>query len=132
MRLRATIAVLLLAAPLAIGLCLEATPEKATLLGWEGPSCLVADHLGEAACPGCGLTRSTALWVQGDFAGSTAAHPVGWLVVLLCAAGIALYTDIFRRGQTTSLHRRLLRSGRWAFASGIVAAWVLRLAGVGG
>jgi len=117
---------LLLAAPLVLGLCIEASGERATLFGLEGPGCLVSDNLGQAACPGCGLTRSTALLMHGQWGAASAVHPAGWLVGLLCGLGVLLYADIARRGQRTRTHHRLLRTGQWTFATAIVAVWLAR------
>ena len=130
-RRRSSLALLLLAAPLVLGLCLRADAHGVTLFGISGPTCAVGESFGQHACPGCGLTRSTALLLDGAWAEATLLHPAGWLVVLLCAAGLVIHTDILRRGRRTAGHVRLLRWGRWTFAGGIVLAWLLRWAVLG-
>ena len=57
--------------------------------GMRGPVCLVGQCLGPHACPGCGLVRSVASAVQGDFAQSLAFHPGGFAVVIALAASFA-------------------------------------------
>lgn len=126
-RKRALLATLVLAAPLVIGLCMEVSPARATLFGIEGPGCMAAAFLGDIVCLGCGLTRSTALLVQGEWQTATTVHPGGWLVVLFCLAGVLVNTDIARRSYRSPIHRRLQRTGHWAFATGILGIWVARV-----
>ena len=128
MRRRSLLALLLLATPLVLGLCMQADIDQATLFGYGGPPCVLGEALGPQACPGCGLTRSTALVLDGAWGAATILHPAGWLVVLLCAAGVLIHTDILRRGRRPSGHTRLLRLGRWTFAGGLAVAWLLRMA----
>ncbi|MFQ5655432.1 MAG: DUF2752 domain-containing protein [Planctomycetota bacterium] len=117
---------ILLAAPLLLGLCIEGTGERATLCGVEGPPCLVGEALGERACPGCGLTRSTTLALHGDFRQAFAVHPGGLLVVVLCLAGILVRADALRRGGDSPGHEMLIGLGRRAFLIGMLAAWLGR------
>lgn len=119
---------LLLATPLVLGLCLRADANAVTLFGWSGPACALGETLGPHACPGCGLTRSTALVLRGAWGEAAVLHPAGWLVVFLCAAGLAIHTQILWRGRRSASHEDLLSWGRWTFASGLVIAWLSRLA----
>ncbi len=120
-------ALALLCIPLMLGLFVVVDADRATLVGLEGPTCPVGASLGEAACPGCGLIRSTALVLQGQAAAATAVHPAGWLVVLLCIGGVLVHGDIVRRGRRTAAHRRLLSWGYVSFVVGLAATWVVRL-----
>jgi hypothetical protein len=101
--------------------------ERATLLGHAGPTCPVGATLGPVACPGCGLTRSTALILQGDWSTAFAVHPGGWIIVLLCSAGALIHGDILRRGSASRRHRRLLRAGRWVLLLGLAGSWLWRM-----
>lgn len=116
-----------MSAPLALGVAIRADAQTATLFGIAGPSCPVGTTLGAAFCPGCGLTRSTAMVMQGDWAAATAVNPAGWLVVALCAAGALVYGDIALRGRRNPGHRRLLRAGRVIFLLGVATAWLTRM-----
>ena len=125
-RRRALTAAVVLSAPLVLGLCMQANENRAALCGIAGPTCPIGAVLGPTVCPGCGLTRSTALILHGDWAAATAVHPGGWIIVLLCAAGALLYADVARRGARTTTHDRLLRAGRVAFLTGIASTWLAR------
>lgn len=116
----------ILAGVLALATLLEATPREASLAGLRAPPCALRAVLGEHACPGCGLTRSTSLVVRGDLAGSLSVHPAGALVALLCLAGIALHLHILIRRRRTATHAALLRLGGRLFVLGLVAACVVR------
>ena len=116
----------MLAGVLVLATVMEATPRGASLAGLRAPPCALRAVLGEHACPGCGLTRSTALVVRGDLAGSLSLHPAGVLVALLCLAGIALHLHILIRRRRTATHVALLRLGRRLFVVGLVAACVVR------
>jgi len=124
---RSWLALCILAAPILLGLCLSVEQGQATLFGLAGPACVVGEALGEHACPGCGLTRSTALVMHGSWRESFDLHPGGWLIVLLCAAGILVHADALRRGVITSAHDQLLRSGRALLVLGLAAAWIIKI-----
>lgn len=111
---------------IAAGLAVEVSAEAAHWHGAEGPKCLVRGILGDEACPGCGLTRATALVLQGRWGDAWRIHAGGFVVALLCCAGIPLHLDILRRGEVRSVHRRLGRAGRWALLLGVVAPWLWR------
>lgn len=110
-----------------LGICLTVDSENATLLGLSGPPCVIGEVLGPRACPGCGITRSTALVMHGAWYEALVLHPAGWMVVLLCAAGALVHIDILRRGARSANHDRLLRVGWAIFAGGLTLAWLLRL-----
>ncbi len=126
-RRRATLTALVLALPLLLGAWMTADAHEASLAGIEGPPCPVGATLGETVCPGCGLTRSTALSVQGRFDDAFAVHPAGMLVVLLCVSGLLVQADILRRGSSTETHRKLRRLGRLVFVAGLLAAYGIRI-----
>ena len=88
---RSRLPLLILLAPLVLGAAADVDERKATILGVEASPCPVRLLAGEHVCPGCGLTRSTALAVQGDWASSWHVHPAGILVAVLCVAGVLLF-----------------------------------------
>jgi hypothetical protein len=124
------IAALLCASPFLIGLCLRVSSESATLCGLHAPECAVRWILPHAGCPGCGLVRSVALACQRRFMDSLAVNPAGMLVLALATGGFIVRSFIFIRGRTTARQVALLRAGRIIFASGILAAWMARVAGI--
>lgn len=107
----------------------EASHSAATWFGIRGPVCPLGFLLGECACPGCGLTRSTAMVVQGRFSDALALNPAGFVVAALCVAAILLHADVARRGRAADLHLTLRQLGRQVFIAGIAAAWLLRATG---
>ena len=114
---------------LLLGLTAQASQQAATWFGIRGPHCPLGLLLGECACPGCGLTRSTAMVVQGRFDEALALNLGGFVVVGLCIAAILLHADVARRGQVLDVHLSLRQLGRWVFAVGIGVAWVARATG---
>ena len=84
--------------PLGVGWMVEVDRGSATLFGIEGPACPVGATLGEHACPGCGLTRATALSVQGRFPEALAVHPAGPAVAALALLGALVATRRLVRG----------------------------------
>ncbi len=111
---------------IAAGLAVEVSSDQAHWHGAEGPRCLVRGIFGDEACPGCGLTRATALVLQGRWREAWEIHGGGFVIALLCCAGIPLHLDILRRGEVRSVHRHLGRIGRWALLVGVVAPWLWR------
>ena len=126
-RTRSRIALVVLALPLLLGSAADADERHASLLGVEATPCPLRLLAGEHACPGCGLTRGTALAVQGSWQRSFGVHPGGALVALLCAAGLAVHAHILLRRERRPAHERLLRAGQRTFVVGLLAAWVVRL-----
>lgn len=116
----------------ALGLAATATASRdaATWFGVRGPICPLGFLLGECACPGCGLTRSTAMVVQGRWSDALALNLGGFVVAALCVAGIALHADVLRRGRVLDRHLSLQKFGRWCFVGGIALAWVARATGL--
>ena len=117
----------LLAGVLAAAAWMDATPRDATLFGIQGPPCALRALAGEKACPGCGLTRSTALTVHGQLAEALRVHPAGPLVALLCALGLLLYLHAAWHGRMEGVHLRMARLGRRVFVVGLAAGWLVRL-----
>lgn len=104
----------------------EVTLKSATWFGVRGPVCPLGWALGECACPGCGLTRSTAMVAQGRFGEALALNPAGFVVVGLCASALALHADVLRRSRVLDAHLSLRHVGRWVFGVGVVVAWAMR------
>jgi hypothetical protein len=111
---------------LAAGLAANVTADGATWFGVRGPRCPLGACLGELACPGCGLLRSTAAALQGDLALAWAAHPSGLAVAALLVGAAALHFDVLRQRRELAGHLRLRRAGHLAFAVALLAGWLLR------
>jgi len=118
----------LLTGVLLVGLAVDATASSAHLFGLEGPKCPSTYVLGATGCPGCGLTRSTALILHGQFATASRLQPAAWVVVVLAAAGSLLHGFVLVTGEKTAWIDRLLRTGRVLFVAGLLLAWLVRLA----
>ncbi|MCR9245239.1 MAG: DUF2752 domain-containing protein [bacterium] len=104
----------------------RASTEAATWFGIRGPHCPLGAVLGECACPGCGLTRSTAMVVQGRFGEALELNVGGFVVAGLSAAALVLHADVLRRGRVLFGHLRLRETGRWVFVAGVLFAWLAR------
>jgi hypothetical protein len=95
-------------------------------LGVRGPVCPLGHWLGEAACPGCGLTRATSLVVQGRWLEAWHVQPAGFAVAALCAGLVVLQLDVLRRGVVLDGHLVVRRAGRWLFVGAVPTAWFVR------
>jgi hypothetical protein len=126
-RRRSLIASAILAVPLVLGWLASVDAESARWFGVEGPACTWRSLFGELACPGCGLTRSTALVVQGDWRLATALHPAGFAVVAACLGGLLVHGHVLLRGRRGPWHERLLSWGRRGFVAALLAAWGVRI-----
>ncbi len=126
-RRRSFVMVIILMGALLLGIFIEADPRQATLCGLRGPYCPLGATIGEAACPGCGPTRSTALLLDGKWRAATSVHPAGWVVIVCCLLGVFVHVDILRRGRRTRIHRVVLPVGHGLFVTGLAVAWLLRL-----
>ena len=109
-----------------VGLLVEVSPERAHLRGVEGPFCLVRGLLGDHACPGCGLTRATALVLQGHCSAAAALHEGGFLVALLAVAGIIVQLDQLSRGEPRRGHRLAARLAGGALLAAVLLPWLAR------
>jgi len=124
-RSRLPLVVLLL--PLLLGAVADADEKHATVLGVEAAPCPVRLLAGEHACPGCGLSRATALAVQGQWNRSWGVHPAGIVVAALCALGLAMRLSMRFARRNAAGGESLLRYGHHIFVLGILAAWLVRL-----
>ena len=115
---------------------IEVSPERVHVHGIEGPPCLVRGVFGDAACPGCGLTRSTAFVLQGAWGSAWAIHPGGFVIALLCGVGIPLNFVEWRRSRQQRrsgvfrgaiLQFRWALLARWAILVGVIGPWLWRL-----
>ena len=117
---------------LALAATATVSVHAATWFGVRGPACPLGHWLGEAACPGCGLTRGTSLAVQGRFLEAWQVQPAGLAIAALCAGLVLLQLDVARRGVVLDGHRLLRRGGRWIFIGSVTGAWLVRAAAVWG
>ena len=112
---------------LALGRAIRVEAGEAQLAGWSGPGCLVSDHLGENACPGCGLTRASALTLQGDWRGAMDFHLGGIVLVGVFLFWAGLYAWMAWQGRLTTSMRRAVRLGRYVLILGVGIGWYLRI-----
>lgn len=127
-RRKSCFSLLVLGLMFAIGALVVATPQSATLFGINGPTCPSRWILPDHGCPGCGLTRGTALILDGEFRAANAVQPAAWLVVLLGAAAAALHAVGMVRPKNYAWIARLLSIGRVVFLIGLLTIWLVRLA----
>lgn len=126
-RRRDALAFALLLGMFAVGALIEADAGGASLFGVEGPQCPSKLVLPDHGCPGCGLTRATAMLLDGDATGATRLHPGAWLVVVLGAIGTLLRGALLLSPEKSEWIRRRLRTGRVLFLGGLLAVWLARL-----
>lgn len=124
---RSRLPVFVLLLPLLLGAVADADENQARVLGVEATPCPVRLLAGEHTCPGCGLTRGTALAVQGEWGRSWNVHPAGILIAVLCVLGLALRFWMRVDPNRAPVHAVLLRHGHVIFVLGILAAWIVRL-----
>lgn len=128
-RRNALLAVIPHAVVLVLAATATASPQAATWFGLRGPICPTGYFLGEHLCPGCGLTRGTAMAVQGKWHDALTVNPGGFVIAGLCIAAIALHLDVWRRGLVLDGHLRLRILGRWILLVGILLTWAVRACG---
>lgn len=116
----------ILAGFLAVVWLASGSPERATLFGVEGPACPSRLLLPERGCPGCGLTRASAMALDGDWRASLALHPGGLVLITFALGALLLHSLTLVRGEKSAWTVRLLRSGRVVLAGAILAAWIAR------
>lgn len=118
---------MLLSLPILIGALIDVSAGQASLFGVAGPACVVGEWIGPAGCPGCGLTRASALTVQGQFSQAWGFHAAGLILIPLCVAGIAIHLHILFAGRgRTQVHDRLLSWGTRALLASVLVAWLVR------
>ena len=103
------------------------TADGATWFGHRGPPCPLGSCLGPLACPGCGLLRSTAAALEGEFGLAWRCHPTGPVVAALLVLGLLLHFDILRRRCEMPAHRRWRHRGQRLFVVALLLGWSLRL-----
>ncbi|MEM1450866.1 MAG: DUF2752 domain-containing protein [Planctomycetota bacterium] len=128
LRRRSALVLFLLLGLFAVAALVEASPERATLAGIEGPPCPSTYVLGDVGCPGCGLTRATAMLLDGEFGSATNLQPAAWLVLALAAVAAMVHARIAVTGRTTAWNGRVLRSARVVLLGGLLLVWLARLA----
>lgn len=115
------------AGALALAATATVRPDAASWAGVRGPHCPLGACLGAVACPGCGLVRSVAASVHGEFGAAFAFHPAGPVVAATLVGAALVHFDILRRRRELPGHRALRRVGHRLFAGSVLAAWLLRL-----
>ena len=126
-RSRAVACLVFCSAVLLVGILCTASAESATLFGLEGPACLLRGLLGEAACPSCGLTRSTAMSLQGRLADGFALHAAGPLVALLATMGVLGSARVLLLGKGERLLASYLRYAGPLLLLVVLITWGARL-----
>ena len=125
---RNALALALLLGMFAAGALIEADASSARFIGVEDPECPSRLVLPDHGCPGCGLTRATAMILDGDTAAATRLHPGAWLVVVLGAAGTLMRAALLASpGKSEWIHRQQCH-GKLLFLGGLLAIWPARLA----
>jgi hypothetical protein len=95
------VAVLALARQAAVG---GAGGNSIVLWGHEFPHTCLTERLTGAPCPGCGLTRSVVLTLDGEFAAARAMHPSGiWVVAWLFGQVLARLGGVVWPGRFRTL-----------------------------
>lgn len=123
-RVRSTFWLVSFAACLGLAAGVTVDRDQVRLGSLSGSPCLVREIVG-LDCPGCGLTRSTALVVQRRFDEAWSVHPGGFAVVVFCVLGIGVQGAALRYGERGSRgRRRLTRRGSLALGFAVVLAWL--------
>ncbi len=117
---------LVCALPFLIGPWLTVGQGEVTLAGLRGPVCAARSVLPDLGCPGCGLTRSMALGVQGDLFGSLLVHPAGLLILILAAGGLLVHAQVLWNHDQTDRHLFLRVAGRRLLGVGLLFAWIAK------
>lgn len=128
-RRRSVAALGLIAMLFAAAALVSATPRTATLFGVSGPACPSRwlPALDGTGCPGCGLTRGTALLLDGEFRTASAVQPAAWLVVGFALLAALLHAIRIAVPEKSAWTDRLFGTGRVALLVGLVLVWAVRL-----
>jgi hypothetical protein len=110
-----------------VALAMKVDAQQASLFGVEGPVCLLGELSDGKACPGCGLTRSTGLIMQGRLFEGFALNPVGMLVVLFSVLGLALGLLSFFSARASAILTTFSKRAGPIFVLVMVVAWLLDL-----
>jgi hypothetical protein len=113
---------------LILGLLVDVSREHVRFFGFEGPPCLVERVLGNHhLCPGFGLSRSTALALQGEFVTSWGLNPAGLGVALVIVGGVLLHLICGVRGYFSKRMLALRMLGRCFFLGAVLVPWCFRI-----
>jgi hypothetical protein len=92
------------------------------------PPCAAMAWFG-VPCPGCGVTTSAALALQGEPARALATQPFGALLALLALLSLPWTAAQLARGRDLGhAARRIDRRWAWALAAALALSWVYKLA----
>ncbi|MFP3940530.1 MAG: DUF2752 domain-containing protein, partial [Thermoanaerobaculia bacterium] len=134
--LRVGLVALCLGLPVAAALPAPAAPGAdggLTVAGHPLPEVCALKRTTGVPCPGCGLTRAWVSAVHGDFAGSLAHHPLGWLILAYALAQGTRHGAWLALPGRRAVVERLgapLDRGVIALAALLFVAWIPRLIGV--
>ncbi len=100
---------------------------EARLGALSGPECQISRLVGDHACPGCGLTRSSALVLKGDFLSAFSVNAGGFFLVGVLVLWSLVHSWIVIRGHKSTTSIRWLVTGRRILLFGVILGWVMRL-----
>ncbi len=111
-----------------LGFLAEVDLEHARFFGLESPPCLVETILGShKLCPGFGLTRSTALAIQGRWGLAWSLNPGGIPMVIILFGGVFLYISAWAKGCFSPKMLMVRKLGRALFLGAVFFPWYFRI-----
>jgi hypothetical protein len=101
----------------------------------SGPSLCPFKVMTGLPCPGCGMTRSVVTLLHGDLRTSLYFHPLGVVMVAICAALVVADGWIWwHEAHTTTqpsaswlLNRVMVTPAPWVLVSALTIVWFVRL-----
>ena len=128
------LALSLATAPLLLALALLITPDPRGFGTHEQlglPPCRAIDWFG-IPCPGCGITTSISLLLQGDLRGSLTTQPFGLIATFILAAFAVWGPFAALAGRDLGRDLSRLRFGPWGAALGalLAASWIYKIVAV--
>jgi len=89
------------------------------------PGCLFRKWTG-LSCPGCGMTRASHAFLNGEIAAAFQFNPLGMVLLPLAMLGIALELIGWVRGKPPAYRLNFGVRGTWAIVVAVFAYWILR------
>ncbi len=126
-RRNSAVAFLVLLSILGLGMLIQVQAGEASFGGLSGPECQISRVAGDHVCPGCGLTRSSALVLDGDFYRAFSVNAGGFFLVGVLLLWSLVHAWIMIQGQRSAASVRWLISGRRLLLFGVIFGWIARL-----